>query len=174
MTGRAGERPAPNRRTPTENGSSPRPCRTTNPQNPNNPPSPQESDTRSPGTVPPEPMDRIGERKPKTNPVRACAGPHPATSHSITTKPQNPNNPPSPQEPDTRPPSTVPPEPMDRIGNRTTKSGPVHTGTDHDTHCRPQSHHKPAEYQQSERTTIINHHQTNHSEHPNHGSNRRT
>lgn len=146
MTGRAGERPAPNRRTPTENGSSPRPCRTTKSQNPNNQPATREPDTRPPSPQPPESMDRIGERKPKTNPVRACAGPHPATSHSITTKPQNPNNPPSPQEPDTRHQARYRPNPW-------TESGIARRNRDQSTPAPTMTHHADRNHTTNPRNT---------------------
>ncbi len=86
---------------------------TTNPRNLNNPNTLQSSTITKPTTQNTRITDRIGEREPKTNPVRTRAGPCPTTNHGIIAEPRNPNNQPATREPDTRPPGPQPPEPMD-------------------------------------------------------------
>ncbi len=73
--------------------------------------------------------DQTGEREHKTDPVHTSAYQHASITTCHTAKPQNSNDLPARPAPTISPPTTQPPVPVDRIGEHTPKSEPVHAGT---------------------------------------------
>ena len=82
-----------------------------------------------PTTQPPEPVDRIGEHTPKSDPVHTDTGRHPTINLCDTTKPLNSNNPHAQRQSTTAKPSARSTQTTDQTRERAPKTDLAHTGT---------------------------------------------